>query len=74
MVSPTPIKTEGPAALLANAEAYAESKTHKSTRMAVGLAMMAGLFIGLAFVFYLTVTTGSQRRLGNDPVDGRACL
>ncbi|OOE96510.1 formate transporter FocA [Salinivibrio sp. IB643] len=64
MVSPTPIKTEGPAALLANAEAYAESKTHKSTRMAVGLAMMAGLFIGLAFVFYLTVTTGSNAGWG----------
>ncbi|OOE87136.1 formate transporter FocA [Salinivibrio siamensis] len=60
----TPIHTDGPAALLVQAEQYAESKSHKSTRMAVGLAMMAGLFIGLAFVFYLTVTTGSTAGWG----------
>lgn len=65
MVSATQIKKpEGPAALLAQAEEYAVSKTRKSTRMAIGLAMMAGLFIGLAFVFYLTVTTGSNAGWG----------
>ncbi|SMS00721.1 putative formate transporter 1 [Vibrio mangrovi] len=49
-----------PAEMMVEAEHYASSKTKKSTGTILGLGMMAGLFIGLAFVFYITVTTGSS--------------
>ncbi|SJN59672.1 putative formate transporter 1 [Vibrio ruber DSM 16370] len=48
-----------PAEMMVEAEHYANSKTKKSTGTILGLGIMAGLFIGLAFVFYITVTTGS---------------
>ncbi|WP_076588762.1 formate transporter FocA [Vibrio ostreicida] len=48
-----------PAEMMVEAEKYALAKTTKSTRVTVVLAMMAGVFIGLAFVFYITVTTGN---------------
>ncbi len=48
-----------PAETMVEAEKYASSKAKKSTGVLLGLAMMAGVFIGLAFIFYITVTTGS---------------
>ncbi len=48
-----------PAEMFAQAEKYALSKTSKSSGTTLSLAMMAGVFIGLAFIFYITVTTGS---------------
>ncbi|UGA57122.1 formate transporter FocA [Vibrio sp. VB16] len=49
-----------PKEMMTQAEKFAVSKTTKSTSMTLSLAVMAGLFIGLAFLFYITVTTGSQ--------------
>lgn len=46
--------------MLNEAERYALSKTSKSAYATLGLAMMAGVFIGLAFMFYITVTTGND--------------
>ncbi|WP_070966337.1 formate transporter FocA [Vibrio sonorensis] len=48
-----------PLEMMAEAEKFALSKAKKSNGMIFGLAMMAGAFIGLAFIFYITVTTGS---------------
>ncbi|MBD1389926.1 formate transporter FocA [Neiella sp. HB171785] len=53
-----------PRQLVAVAEGYTLAKQQKRTRETIGLAMMAGIFIGLAFVFYLTVTTGSHSNWG----------
>ncbi|OKL44744.1 formate transporter FocA [Pseudovibrio exalbescens] len=49
-----------PLEMMQQAEQYASSKTSKPTAMTLGLAVMAGVFIGLAFVFYITITTGSD--------------
>jgi formate transporter FocA len=49
-----------PAEMMTQAEGFALSKTSKSFRLTLGLSIMAGLFIGLAFIFYTTVTTGSD--------------
>ncbi len=48
-----------PIEMMAEAEKFALSKAKKSSAMTLGLAVMAGAFIGLAFLFYITVTTGS---------------
>ncbi len=48
-----------PYEMMAEAEKYAYGKTKKSSAMILGLAILAGAFIGLAFIFYITVTTGS---------------
>ncbi|MDF2154814.1 formate transporter FocA [Vibrio sp. CAU 1672] len=48
-----------PKEMMAEAEKFALSKAKKTSGMTIGLAMMAGAFIGLAFLFYITVTTGS---------------
>ena len=48
-----------PKEMMAEAEKYALYKASKSTGMTVGLAIMAGMFIGIAFLFYITVTTGN---------------
>lgn len=53
-----PINT--PSEMMGEAEKYALNKTAKSTSTTIYLAMMAGAFIGLAFLFYITVTTGSE--------------
>ncbi|MBW8189507.1 formate transporter FocA [Neiella marina] len=45
--------------MMQRAELYAVAKNKKSTPVTLGLAVMAGMFIGLAFVFYITVTTGN---------------
>ncbi|MCM2678752.1 formate transporter FocA [Echinimonas agarilytica] len=49
-----------PAEMMQQAEKYALSKSSKPAAMTLGLAVMAGVFIGLAFVFYITVTTGDD--------------
>lgn len=49
-----------PKEMMKQAELYAVGKTAKPTRTTVALAVTAGIFIGLAFVFYLTVTTGGS--------------
>jgi len=48
-----------PKEMMTQAELFAANKTTKSTTMTLSLAVMAGIFIGLAFLFYITVTTGS---------------
>ncbi|QIZ78272.1 formate transporter FocA [Ferrimonas lipolytica] len=48
-----------PPQMMEQAEIFAMSKTSKPTGVAMGLAIMAGIFISLAFVFYTTVTTGN---------------
>jgi len=45
--------------MMAEAEKFALSKANKTSSMTLSLAIMAGAFIGLAFLFYITVTTGS---------------
>lgn len=49
-----------PIEMMAEAEKFALSKAKKSSGMTLSLAIMAGAFIGLAFLFYITVTTGSS--------------
>jgi len=46
--------------MMGEAEKFAMSKASKSTSMTISLAIMAGAFIGIAFLFYITVTTGSS--------------
>ncbi|USD66751.1 formate transporter FocA [Vibrio sp. SCSIO 43136] len=53
-----------PYEMMGEAEKFAVSKTSKSTSMTIGLAMMAGMFIGIAFLFYITVTTGTSGHIG----------
>lgn len=53
-----------PVAMMAEAEKYADGKMQKSTKMLLGLAMMAGAFIGIAFLFYITVTTDNHAGWG----------
>lgn len=48
-----------PKEMMKEAEKFALGKTSKPTAMTINLAVMAGAFIGLAFLFYITVTTGS---------------
>lgn len=48
-----------PKEMMAEAEKFALSKSQKTSSMTLSLAAMAGAFIGLAFLFYITVTTGS---------------
>ncbi|WP_394126192.1 formate transporter FocA [Vibrio hepatarius] len=59
----TPAQTNNqyfsPMEMMAEAEKFALSKAKKSSGMTLSLAIMAGAFIGLAFLFYITVTTGS---------------
>ncbi|MCW8331609.1 formate transporter FocA [Photobacterium sp. SDRW27] len=47
-----------PKEMMKQAETYAVGKASKPTRTTIALAITAGVFIGLAFVFYITVTTG----------------
>ncbi|MCG9682268.1 formate transporter FocA [Vibrio sp. Isolate23] len=48
-----------PSEMMAEAEKFALSKAKKTSSITLGLAVMAGAFIGLAFLFYITVTTGN---------------
>lgn len=56
----TNIQYFSPLEMMAEAEKFALSKAKKSSGMTISLAIMAGAFIGLAFLFYITVTTGSS--------------
>ncbi|WP_371378206.1 formate transporter FocA [Thalassotalea aquiviva] len=49
-----------PAQMMDKAAHYAVSKSQKSTSTLLALSIMAGVFIGLAFIFYITVTTGNN--------------
>lgn len=53
-----------PAEMMVEAEKFALSKSKKSTGVIINLAIMAGIFISLAFVFYITVTTGNSAGWG----------
>ncbi len=46
--------------MMSHAEAYALKKVSKSTSTTIILAILAGAFIGLAFLFFITVTTGNE--------------
>ncbi|WP_228290760.1 formate transporter FocA [Shewanella cyperi] len=48
-----------PMGLVAQAEQYGAGKVAKSATALTGLGVFAGIFISIAFVFYLTVTTGA---------------
>lgn len=48
------------ASLYEQAELYGQSKVIKSAWQSFGLAAFAGAFIALAFVFFITVTTGNE--------------
>ena len=50
-----------PNQMMEEAESYAFSKIIKHKKTAFVLAIMAGIFIGLAFMFYITVTTGNAQ-------------
>ncbi|GGI97725.1 formate transporter FocA [Shewanella hanedai] len=54
--TPKPVQ----ASLYQQAEHYGESKVIKATWQSFGLATFAGAFIALAFVFFITVTTGND--------------
>ncbi|MEI6893883.1 MAG: formate transporter FocA [Colwellia sp.] len=53
-----------PAEMMIEAERFSLSKSKKTTGMIICLAIMAGIFIGLSFVFYITVTTGNDAGWG----------
>jgi formate transporter FocA len=42
------------------AEEYGVSKARKASKTTFSLAVTAGVFIGIAFIFYTTVTTGTE--------------
>ncbi|PKF50605.1 formate transporter FocA [Enterovibrio nigricans] len=46
--------------MMAEAERYALKKISKRSGATISLAILAGAFIGLAFLFYTTVTTGND--------------
>ncbi|WP_257098662.1 formate transporter FocA [Pseudovibrio flavus] len=50
-----------PPEMMAQAAKYALYKCKKSSTMTLSLAVMGGAFIGLAFIFYITTTTGSSQ-------------
>lgn len=52
------------------AEQYGYAKVQKTPAQSFGLAMFAGAFIALAFVFYITVTTGSSASWGTTRLIG----
>ncbi|WP_428775020.1 formate transporter FocA [Vibrio sp.] len=54
------IQDHSPTQMMLQAEQYAWNKSQKGSSMTISLAIMAGAFIGLAFVFYITVTTGGD--------------
>jgi len=45
---------------LSEVSQYGLQKVNKSKRRSFGLSIFAGMFIAIAFVFYITVTTGSD--------------
>ncbi|WP_220759588.1 MULTISPECIES: formate transporter FocA [unclassified Shewanella] len=59
-INSTPAKLS----LVQQAASYGADKVVKAKSQSFGLAIFAGAFIALAFVFYITVTTGSQGSWG----------
>ncbi|MGL4474086.1 MAG: formate transporter FocA [Shewanella sp.] len=57
-ISPVPSPPEPSLCVLA--EQYGYAKVVKSASQSLGLSIFAGAFIALAFVFYITVTTGAE--------------
>lgn len=55
----SPVNVAMPSLYL-QAEGYGRDKVVKDRWQSFGLAIFAGAFIALAFVFYITVTTGSS--------------
>jgi len=53
-------KDANPDSILKQVEAYGLKKVKKSFAKSFSLAIFAGAFIAIAFVFYITVTTGAQ--------------
>lgn len=45
-----------------NANIYAQEKINKCQLTSFGLAIFAGIFIALAFIFFITVTTGADNQ------------
>lgn len=48
------------AQMMSEAEYYACKKVGKTTQATISLAILGGAFIGLAFLFFITVTTGNN--------------
>lgn len=61
---PVSVKGFSASEMMSEAERYALKKVSKSTRATISLAILGGAFIGLAFLFYITVTTGSNSSWG----------
>ncbi|WCE31334.1 formate transporter FocA [Vibrio sp. SCSIO 43137] len=59
-----------PSEMMEQAEKFAVKKATKSPGTVLSLAVMAGIFIGLAFLFYITATTGSSGSWGANRVLG----
>jgi formate transporter FocA len=60
-LSPNTTGQFNPSEMMDQAAYYALAKSKKPTSMVIGLAIMAGVFIGIAFIFYITVTTGNTQ-------------
>ncbi|WP_055735078.1 formate transporter FocA [Agarivorans gilvus] len=56
----SPLAALSPEQMTQYAEQYAYKKATNTTAKTISLAISAGVFIGLAFIFYITVTTGSM--------------
>ncbi|WP_281544001.1 formate transporter FocA [Grimontia sp. SpTr1] len=54
------VKGFSAAEMMSEAERYALKKISKRSGATISLAVLAGAFIGLAFLFYITVTTGND--------------
>ncbi len=54
------VKGFSAAEMMSEAERYALKKISKRSGATISLAILAGAFIGLAFLFYTTVTTGNE--------------
>lgn len=61
---------QSPSLLLTEVSEYGLHKIHKSLRHSFGLSIFAGMFIAIAFVFYVTVTTGSDGSWGTTRLAG----
>ncbi len=61
---PNAAAVNGAMSMYLHAEHYGLSKVSKSHGQSIGLAVFAGAFIALAFVFYITVTTGATGSWG----------
>ena len=57
----TAVSSEQPVSV---ASEYGYKKANKSLLQSFGLSIFAGIFISIAFVFYITVTTGSSASWG----------